>query len=67
LLGVTTQAYDLLQEGMSEEQVDAIIGRPGQELSIPGDLRTKLWQDGSKSIYVEFENRHFAGKRQVGL
>ncbi len=67
LLGVTTQAFDLLQPGMSEEQIDAIIGRPGQELPGSGDLRTKVWQDGSKAIYVEFHNRHSESKRQVGL
>jgi hypothetical protein len=67
LLGVTTQAYDLLEPGMSEEQIDAIIGRPGQELPGSGDLRTKVWQEGPKAIYVEFHNRHVESKKQVGL
>jgi hypothetical protein len=62
MLGVTPEAYALLQPGMSESEVEAIIGRVAQERS-----GTKVWQDGKKTIFVKFENGHFAGKRQTGL
>jgi hypothetical protein len=63
ILGVTTEAYGLLQPGMSENQIEAIIGKPGQQQ----DGTTKAWHEGSKAIFVKFENGRFASKTQVGL
>lgn len=69
---VTSAMYERVSTGMSYEQVVAITGRPGAELSrveVAGHQTVIVaWQNpGGSNMNVTFQNGRAAGKAQFGL
>jgi hypothetical protein len=65
---VTKDNFDKISTGMTESQVEAIMGK-GEEQSaavaVPGmsvSAKTIVWKDGEKSISVVFTNGKVSGK-----
>lgn len=77
---VTKANYDKIKEGMTQKEVEAILG-PGKvqgsssaslPLAVPGIGDTfsasgVTWQEGSKTIVVSFANDKVVGKVSSGL
>ena len=70
---VTKSNYDKITNGMTQAQVEAILGK-GQEQSaavaMPGvamSAKQEVWKDGDKSIMVVFTNGKVSGKTASNL
>ena len=69
---ITQANYDRIQEGMSDADVNAILGytsekiiphvRAGDEVIIVEIIIVNVWRDGPNKIVVGFANRKVRGK-----
>lgn len=66
--------YDKINNGMTEKEVEAILGTGEEQSStgvnVPGmsmSGKSKVWKDGMKIITITFINDKVQGKAQVGL
>jgi hypothetical protein len=73
---LTKSNYDLIEVGMKEAVVDALLGNEGKEIQSawpadgkehPGVAKSKKWQDGSKEISIYFLDGKVTGKGHNGL
>jgi hypothetical protein len=67
---VNAANYDKLREGMTYNDVVAILGAPGHVVSEGRDSKIIHWRDASgptRSINGVFKNDVLVGKSQVGL
>ena len=80
--GVSQSSYDKVTTGMTQAQVEAILGTGKEQtsssmatppmavggMSVPGmSTKTLTWQDGSKSITVVFKDDKVFTKAESGL
>lgn len=72
-LGVTKAGYEAIQNGMTREQVIAILGESGEELSRAGDGQYETaiytWKAGffGANMNVTFQGDRVMAKAQFGL
>jgi hypothetical protein len=72
---ITKSNYDLIEIGMKEAAVEAILGKGviptntkwAKGDSPPGAATIKRWQEGTKQITIEFSNGNVWRKNQNGL
>lgn len=67
---ITTDNYDKIQTGMSQEEVEKILGKPTDSGGggIGGmSAGTATWKDGDKSIAVTFMNGKVTLKVKSGI
>lgn len=74
---ITKSNYDLIDIGMKEAVVEALLGNEGkeQQTAWPADgkehptgvFKLKKWQDGPKEISIQFVDGKVTGKTQNGL
>ena len=55
-------AYPRLKDGMSVQQVDALMGFAGEEQNAGSGTRTMVWKDGSDFVLAVFEKDRLAYK-----
>jgi hypothetical protein len=63
---ITRANWDRIQEGMSEKEVEKILGQSArQEAQSAGKLTVKvvIWDEGEDQIHVDFMNGEAVGKR----
>jgi len=65
--GITQENFDAIQDGMSLEEVDALLGREGTVSSAAGNVETRSWQSDTRIIIVTFQDGEVVGKSQTGL
>jgi hypothetical protein len=60
---IDQEAYDKIRQGMTEAEVNAILGSPTSSVSVFGTARMSVWKQGDNQITVNFDN----GKASVLL
>ena len=71
---VTQSNYEKIKNGMSQSEVEAILGKGKEQASSGGnfggismDGKSMVWQNGNEIITVMFMNGEVMSKAQVGL
>ena len=65
--GITRANFELIQNGMSLDEVSDLLGRQGQLSSSSDSLEIYTWQRNTIIISVTFENNVVVAKSQVGF
>jgi hypothetical protein len=53
---IDQEAYDKIRQGMTEAEVNAILGSPTSSASVFGTGRMSVWKQGDNQITVNFDN-----------
>ena len=66
-LGMTSEGYQFLKNGMARWEVSMILECPGVEQSRAGNLATYVWRKAFANIVTTFEDDKLVAKAQSGL